>query len=46
MEGPARLLASLLLLLAGCFGACRAGLYFREGQSCYRPAPRRALGLR
>uniref|UniRef100_A0A669NVS1 Cathepsin Z n=2 Tax=Phasianus colchicus TaxID=9054 RepID=A0A669NVS1_PHACC len=46
MAGPARRLAALLLLLCGCLCPCRAGLYVREGQHCYKPAPRRAPGLR
>uniref|UniRef100_A0A8C9L910 Cathepsin Z n=1 Tax=Pavo cristatus TaxID=9049 RepID=A0A8C9L910_PAVCR len=41
MAGPARCLAALLLLLCGCLYPCRAGLYVREGQHCYKPAPRR-----
>lgn len=40
-------LVPLLLLLCGCLcPPARAGLYFREGQHCYKPAPRKAPGLR
>lgn len=42
-------MATPLLILLLCGGLCppaRAGLHFRAGQSCYRPAPRRAPGLR
>ncbi|XP_042690268.1 cathepsin Z [Centrocercus urophasianus] len=46
MAGLARRLAALLLLLCGCLYPCRAGLYVKEGQHCYKPAPRRAPGLR
>lgn len=46
MAGPVRRLAALLLVLCGCLYPCRAGLYVREGQHCYKPAPRKAPGLR
>ncbi|XP_024051684.1 cathepsin Z [Terrapene carolina triunguis] len=37
----------LLLLLGGCLcPASDAGLHFREGQHCYKPAPRKPPGLR
>lgn len=31
-------------LLVGCLDA--AGLYFQEGQSCYKPLPRNLPGVR
>ncbi|XP_067163955.1 cathepsin Z [Apteryx mantelli] len=49
MAGLPRRLPALLLLLCGGLGPCppaEAGLHFREGQHCYKPARRQAAGLR
>uniref|UniRef100_A0ACB8F6A1 Uncharacterized protein n=1 Tax=Sphaerodactylus townsendi TaxID=933632 RepID=A0ACB8F6A1_9SAUR len=41
-----RLALLLLLLLLLLAPACLGGLHFKEGQSCYKPLPRRSPGVR
>lgn len=45
-SAPPHRLLLLPLLLLQLLGSCRAGLYFKEGQRCYKPLLRQTAERR